>query len=180
MINEISIQNFKSIVNLDLELGRFNVIIGPNGCGKSNILETISFASAAAQNKLDYEYLVNRDVRMADPKFMVNAFEEDEDDIDPDAKNSKEESVTNLDIRIGVRSGEDMIVSRMIYHDEAKIWMNIADPLYRGLHFMINHPEELGDEKDIILQAVIESAFPTSKDVSQVKQLLERLTKSSS
>ena len=179
MINEISIHNFKSIVSLDLELGRFNVIIGPNGCGKSNILEAISFASAAAQNKLDYEYLVNRDVRMAEPKFMVNAFEED----DTETKNEiSDEGLarTNLDIRIGVRSGEDLIVSRMIYHDEAKTWMNIADPLYRGLHFMINHPEELGDEKDVILQALIESTFPTSKDVNQVKQLLERLTKSSS
>lgn len=180
MINEISIHNFKSIVSLDLELGRFNVIIGPNGCGKSNILEAISFASAAAQNKLDYEYLVNRDVRMAEPKFMVNAFEEDEDDTETKNEISDEGLArTNLDIRIGVRSGEDLIVSRMIYHDEAKTWMNIADPLYRGLHFMINHPEELGDEKDVILQALIESTFPTSKDVNQVKQLLERLTKSS-
>ena len=180
MINEISIQNFKSIVSLDLELGRFNVIIGPNGCGKSNILEAISFASAAAQNKLDYEYLVNRDVRMADAKFMVNAFEDDEVDRNSDVVTSKEASRrSNLDIRIGVRSGENLIVSRMLYHDEAKAWMNVAEPLYRSMHFMINHPEELGDERDFILQALIESTFPTNKDVNQVKQLLEKLTKSS-
>jgi len=65
MIDRIKIQNFKSIVDLKFNPGSFNVIIGPNGCGKSNILEAISFASAASQNKLDYEYLVNRDVRMS-------------------------------------------------------------------------------------------------------------------
>ena len=80
MIDSIKIQNFKSIVNLELPLGRFNVIIGPNGCGKSNILEAISMASAASQDKLDNEYLVNRDVRVSDAKFMVNAFEDNEEE----------------------------------------------------------------------------------------------------
>ena len=48
MIKEIQITNYKSIVDLTLELGRFNVIIGTNGCGKSNILEAITVASAFA------------------------------------------------------------------------------------------------------------------------------------
>jgi len=37
MVKEIQITNYKSIVDLTLELGRFNVIIGTNGSGKSNI-----------------------------------------------------------------------------------------------------------------------------------------------
>lgn len=41
MVNKIGIRNFKSIDTLDLELGRFNVIIGANGSGKSNVLEAI-------------------------------------------------------------------------------------------------------------------------------------------
>ena len=36
MIDKIRIRNYKSIVDLTLELGRVNVIIGTNGCGKSN------------------------------------------------------------------------------------------------------------------------------------------------
>ena len=56
MIDNIHIKNFKSIVDLTLDLGRFNVIIGANGCGKTNILEAITFASAASQGKLDTEY----------------------------------------------------------------------------------------------------------------------------
>ena len=64
MIESIKIQNYKSIVNLTMTLGRFNVIIGPNGCGKTNILEAISLAGAASQDKLDNEYLANRDLRV--------------------------------------------------------------------------------------------------------------------
>ena len=47
MIDSIRIRNYKSIVDLTLELGRFNVIIGTNGCGKSNILEAITLGSLA-------------------------------------------------------------------------------------------------------------------------------------
>ncbi len=76
MIKEINIKNFKSIVDLTLDLGRFNVIIGANGCGKTNILEAIAFAAAANMRKLDNEFLINRDLRLAKPELMVNAFEE--------------------------------------------------------------------------------------------------------
>jgi predicted ATPase len=34
MVEKIQIINYKSIVDLTLDLGRFNVIIGTNGCGK--------------------------------------------------------------------------------------------------------------------------------------------------
>ncbi|MCU0321254.1 MAG: ATP-binding protein [Chitinophagaceae bacterium] len=43
MINKIHIKNFKSVYDLEIELGRFNVFIGENGCGKTNILEAIAF-----------------------------------------------------------------------------------------------------------------------------------------
>lgn len=76
MIRKITIKNFKSIVDLTLDLGRFNVIIGANGCGKTNILEAIAFAAAANIKKLDNEFLINRDLRLTRPELMVNAFEE--------------------------------------------------------------------------------------------------------
>lgn len=76
MISEISIKNFKSIQELDLEPGRLTVLIGANGCGKSNILEAIALCFAAAGNKLDHEFLVSRGIRVPDdPHFMRSAFE---------------------------------------------------------------------------------------------------------
>ena len=74
MIKEINIKNFKSIVDLPLDLGTFNVLIGENGCGKSNILEAIAFGAAASANKLDFEFLGSRGIRVTNPEFMYSAF----------------------------------------------------------------------------------------------------------
>jgi predicted ATPase len=75
MIREIKIENYKSIQKLKLSLGRVTVFIGENGCGKSNILEAIALASAAANDKLDNEFLVSRGIRVTEPQFMRSAFE---------------------------------------------------------------------------------------------------------
>ncbi len=75
MIRAITISNFKSIPALRLELGRVNVLIGENGCGKSNILEGLAVGAAVAQDKLDNEFLTSRGIRVAESRFMHSAFE---------------------------------------------------------------------------------------------------------
>ena len=74
MITEIKIENFKSLHDLTLDVGRFNILIGENGSGKSNILEAITLAAAAEANKLDNEFLSSRGIRVTDPHFMRSAF----------------------------------------------------------------------------------------------------------
>jgi predicted ATPase len=74
VVESIEIKNFKSVVDLKLELGSFNVLVGENGCGKSNILEGIAFGAAAAANKLDYEFLGSRGIRVTNPEFILSAF----------------------------------------------------------------------------------------------------------
>lgn len=74
MIKSIQIKNFKSVLNLSLDLGEFNVLIGENGCGKSNILEAIAFGAATSADKLDYEFLGSRGIRVTNPEFMYSAF----------------------------------------------------------------------------------------------------------
>lgn len=114
MIDRIEIKNFKSIVDLKMELGRVNVIIGANGCGKTNILESISFASAANQDKLDNEFLFNRGIRVGAPEFMYSAF----DDIDND----------NKPIEINIYNKEKPLSSyiSVIYSKEEKRWQNFG------------------------------------------------------
>ena len=75
MIQSITIQNFKSIADVTLPLGRINVLIGENGCGKSNLLEGIALGAAAAQGKLSNEFLAPRGIRVA-PGRMTCGFKE--------------------------------------------------------------------------------------------------------
>lgn len=74
MLQEITIKNFKSIVNDTIELGRVNVFIGENGCGKSNILEAVGFASAALDERVDNENLISKGVRVAKPSLIISNF----------------------------------------------------------------------------------------------------------
>lgn len=74
MIRKVEIENYKTIKQLTLNLGRVNIFIGINGSGKSNIIEAIAFGAAAANRKLDNEFLSNRGIRVTDPKFMRSAF----------------------------------------------------------------------------------------------------------
>ncbi len=75
MITKISIENYKSITKLDFSPGRFNILIGENGGGKSNLLEAISFGLAASLDKLDNEFLGLRGIRVTKPQFVMSSFE---------------------------------------------------------------------------------------------------------
>ena len=167
MIDRIKIQNFKSIVDLKFNPGSFNVIIGPNGCGKSNILEAISFASAASQNKLDYEYLVNRDVRMSEPKFMFNAFDDEEDA--PTEDNDDGSKKINA-INIAIDCSDTRHVNKIIYLDEVKRWIDLAFMANRGIYEMLKTDKDLAVS---ILKPMIESSGEKVYDVSDVEDLIK-------
>src|ERR1700733_8943944 len=74
MIRELTIKNYKSILDHTIELGRINVFIGENGCGKTNILEAMAMAAAALTDKLSVEELFNRGMRVAKPSIMRSSF----------------------------------------------------------------------------------------------------------
>ena len=74
MFEKFIINNFKSITELELELGQVNVLIGANGAGKSNILEAIAMVAANDQRKIDLNQLSQSGVRVARPDLMRNSF----------------------------------------------------------------------------------------------------------
>ncbi len=77
MIRKIHIENYKSIYNLDIEVGRINVFIGENGSGKTNILEALAFVAAAQTDKLDNEFLANRGIRITSPELTRSRFDDE-------------------------------------------------------------------------------------------------------
>jgi predicted ATPase len=66
MITKFEVKNFKSLEQLPaegeppLEFGPLNVIIGPNGCGKSSLLQAIDFLRAFFQSSVEV-YLKEHD-----------------------------------------------------------------------------------------------------------------------
>ncbi|MHC1610578.1 MAG: AAA family ATPase [Candidatus Methanospirareceae archaeon] len=53
MIKKLKIKNYKSLKDVELELEKFNVLIGPNASGKSNLLDCLAFVSEIAQRTVD-------------------------------------------------------------------------------------------------------------------------------
>ncbi|MGL5828481.1 MAG: AAA family ATPase [Angustibacter sp.] len=48
-ITRLRVKNFRSLADVDVELGPLSVLIGPNGSGKTNILRALSFLSDVAR-----------------------------------------------------------------------------------------------------------------------------------
>lgn len=75
MIKKFEIENYKSIKQTSIELGRFNVFIGENGCGKSNILEAFAmFSSSISRPTISIDEFYNKGIRVSNPKLTFNSF----------------------------------------------------------------------------------------------------------
>lgn len=74
MLRKIKVERFKSLVSLELDLGRLNLFIGANGSGKSNLLEAIGVLGAATFGRVDDETLLRRGVRPGVPRLYKSAF----------------------------------------------------------------------------------------------------------
>lgn len=76
MIRKLKIRGFKSITDLDIELGLVNCFIGANGVGKSNVLEALGVLGAAANGAVDDEALQRRGVRPGLPRLFKSSFQD--------------------------------------------------------------------------------------------------------
>lgn len=76
MVTKFRIQNYKSILDDTIELGKVNVLIGENGCGKSNILEAFAMFDAGMKEEVEPDDLYNRGVRVVLPRLTLPQFNE--------------------------------------------------------------------------------------------------------
>lgn len=76
MISSFTVKNFKSLHEVMIEPGHFNVFIGANGCGKSNVLEALALLAGAMTGRTTPEDLFNRGYRVARPDSTRSSFRE--------------------------------------------------------------------------------------------------------
>jgi len=76
MITKLTVESFKTLEKVEIELGLVNVFVGANGSGKSNLLEAVGVLSAAADGKVNDQVLLQRGVRPGLPQLYKSAFTE--------------------------------------------------------------------------------------------------------
>jgi predicted ATPase len=86
-IKTIKVKNFKSFKELQVDLGKFNVLIGANASGKSNFIRVFEFLRDIGRHGLDNaislqggaEYLTNLNVGISEYLSMEVVFSEERD-----------------------------------------------------------------------------------------------------
>ena len=76
MLTKITIRNFKSLANVEVELGQVNLFVGANGSGKSNLLEALSFLSSAVDGRVDDQALLRRGARPSASELLRSSFKD--------------------------------------------------------------------------------------------------------
>jgi energy-coupling factor transporter ATP-binding protein EcfA2 len=76
MITKLTVESFKTLEKVEVDLGVVNVFVGANGSGKSNLLEAVGVLAAAADGKVDDKVLLQRGVRPGVPELYKSAFNE--------------------------------------------------------------------------------------------------------
>lgn len=181
MIKSVKIENYKSIQELEVEVGRFNVIIGENGAGKSNFLEALALFGAAEADKLDNEFLVSRGIRACIPAKMFSLFEENGLSTINISLNQKDSKNTHKYSIVSKNSNYSSLSKT--YHIESNDKKNssefirkfqYAKHLIAEIDVLISDSEEaINKEDDYCEDTIATDAEKINKKNKELKQLLD-------
>ena len=71
MVSHIRIKNFRSLENVDVELGINNILIGQNNVGKSNFLKAIDIAFNGSKTLTEDDIFIEKDERLDKNKKAI-------------------------------------------------------------------------------------------------------------
>jgi len=169
MISELRINNYKSLHDVTLNVGRFNVLIGENGCGKSNLLEAIAMVAAAEANKLDKGELESRGIRVTESKLMRSAFENEnvEKDIQIHIafKDADIEDVYTLNNDNKPYSKWNRLELELLLSELVNTWTEIDRKLISGLKLIKEAKEKKYDSNDYLEQQLYLKLSPMKNKV---------------
>ena len=63
-ITKLTIENFKSFDRVEVDLRDFNVVVGPNAAGKSNLIEAVAFLKDIAEHGLEDAVAIHGGIKM--------------------------------------------------------------------------------------------------------------------
>lgn len=136
-INRIHIENFKSFSEIDVDLTRFNVVIGSNAAGKSNFISIFKFLRDIARHGIvnaiamqgGVEYIRNariRNLRELTVKIMYDPGGTP-DLLNPDHENG---------VRLGMRSCESSYEFALRFDEKGDGFSIVRDELVIGCDLM--------------------------------------------
>lgn len=71
ILTNVRVKNFRSLENIDLKLGRTNILIGQNNSGKSNLLRAIDIALGSYREISESDVFISEEERLTHDKMAI-------------------------------------------------------------------------------------------------------------
>ncbi len=146
MIRNLKVHNYKSLHRYEVELGRFNVFIGENGAGKSNLLEALGFAGAVLNGKATVEDLYNRGVRVAPAAMTRGAFKGGRAVDEIGVNLQLVDAIDEDEIRMGIMPDTESGVSGWVDRPPESVADLASDEQFKKFLAFMNRPAHTGLE----------------------------------
>lgn len=158
-ITKLTIENFKSFARVEVDFSRFNVIVGPNAAGKSNLIEAVAFLRDITKHGLDdavaihggMKALVNFD---ADGERVLRVRVEYDNSESADNKGSLADEMhhrileSREDKIVGVKKRHEAYGFAIRPHKKGAGFSVVHDELSRGISLVEIEPAESEDRED--------------------------------